>query len=101
MYLPDKKTFLERARRGNLVPVYRELLADHEGKIEERPPRVFLHEFLDTAINLRAIYWYHPPDYWDYCEHGERLNMQIIERFHAEGIRFFIPAQRLFMEGDS
>ncbi len=30
MYLPDKKTFLERAKRGNLIPVYRELLADQE-----------------------------------------------------------------------
>ena len=28
--LPDKKTFLEKARKGNLVPVWRELLADQE-----------------------------------------------------------------------
>lgn len=30
MYIPDKKTFLERARHGNLVPVWREFLADQE-----------------------------------------------------------------------
>ena len=27
-YVPDKTTFLERAKRGNLVPVWRELLVD-------------------------------------------------------------------------
>lgn len=29
-YFPDKKQFLERSRQGNLVPVYREILADME-----------------------------------------------------------------------
>lgn len=32
-YLPDKKTFLERARQGNLVPVWRELMADQEAPV--------------------------------------------------------------------
>lgn len=30
MYVPDKKTFLEKARHGNLIPVWRELLADQD-----------------------------------------------------------------------
>ncbi len=30
MYCPDKETFLKRAEQGNLVPVYREILADQE-----------------------------------------------------------------------
>ncbi|HEY8240024.1 MAG TPA: anthranilate synthase component I, partial [Kiritimatiellia bacterium] len=29
-YLPDKKAFLEKARHGNLVPVWRELIADQD-----------------------------------------------------------------------
>ncbi|MFH0954313.1 MAG: anthranilate synthase component I [Verrucomicrobiota bacterium] len=32
-YIPDKKAFLERARRGNLVPVWRELLADQDSPV--------------------------------------------------------------------
>ncbi len=36
------------------LEVVRELLDGHEGMQEELPPRVFLHDFLDTAINLRA-----------------------------------------------
>ncbi len=30
MYYPDKKEFLELARKGNVIPVYREILADFE-----------------------------------------------------------------------
>jgi len=32
-YTPDKKTFLEKARSGNLVPVWRELLADMDSPV--------------------------------------------------------------------
>jgi anthranilate synthase component 1 len=30
MYFPDKKTFIELAEKGNVIPVYREILADFE-----------------------------------------------------------------------
>jgi MscS family membrane protein len=81
------------------LAVLREVLSNHEGMEENYPPRVFLHEFLETAINIRAIYWFHPPAYWDYCDFSERLNLEIIEKFDAAGIRFALPAQRLFLEG--
>jgi MscS family membrane protein len=83
------------------LAILRELLSDHEGMKEELPPRVFLHDFLETAVNIRAIYWYHPPAYWDFCDHGEKLNLQIVKRFRAEGIRFALPSQRLFLAGQS
>ena len=82
------------------LEILRQLLADHEGKKKEFPARVFLHDFLDSAINIRVLYWFHPPAYWDYCEFSERLNLQVVERFNAEGIRFALPAQRLFFSGD-
>ena len=31
--IPDKKTFLEKAKQGNLVPVWRELLADQDSPV--------------------------------------------------------------------
>ena len=43
MYSPDKTTFLERAKRGNLIPVWREFLAD-----QETP--VLAYERLRTAL---------------------------------------------------
>ena len=80
------------------LAILRELLDNHEGMKEDFPPRVFLHDFLETAINIRAIYWFHPPAYWDYCDFSERLNLEIVEKFEAAGIRFALPAQRLFLE---
>ncbi len=80
------------------LEILRELLADHEGMHEDLPPRVFLDDFLDTAMNICAIYWFHPPEYWDYCVFGEKLNLQVIEGFHAAGISFALPAHRLFLE---
>lgn len=81
------------------LAIMREILSNHEGMNEDFPPRVFLHDFLETAINIRAIYWFHPPAYWDYCDFSERLNLEIIEKFGTAGIRFALPAQRLFLEG--
>jgi MscS family membrane protein len=91
-------TPLEQVRQA--LEILRELLSDHEGMRAEFPPRVFLHDFLETAVNIRAIYWFHPPDYWDYCDFGERLNLQVIERFRAAGILFALPSQRLFLKGE-
>jgi MscS family membrane protein len=83
------------------LDIVREVLHDHEGMKEEFPPRVFLQDFLDEAVNIRAIYWYHPPSYWDFCDFSERVNMQIIKRFEAEGIQFALPAQTLYLANGS
>ena len=52
------------------------------------------------SLNIIVIYWYHPPEYWDYLEHAQWINMQIMERFNAEGIDFAFPTQTLHMAGD-
>lgn len=73
-------------------------LQDHEGMKPDLPPRVFLEDFHESALNVRAIYWYHPPNYWDYCAFGERLNLELIRQFDAEGIRFGLPSQTLYLD---
>jgi MscS family membrane protein len=82
------------------LDIVREVLANHDGMKEQHPPRIFLHDFLESAINLRAIYWYHPPNYWDYCDFGERVNLGILTRFKAAGIRFALPAQEVFVSDE-
>jgi MscS family membrane protein len=88
----------EKVRQA--LAILRELLAEADFTRDELPPRVFLDDFLETAINIRAIYWFHPADYWAYCDYGEQLNLQVMERFRAAGIRFALPSQRLFLAGD-
>ena len=64
------------------------------------PPRVSFNELNADSLNILVIYWYHPPDYWDYLEHATWINLQIMERFNAEGIDFAFPTQTLHMAGD-
>jgi MscS family membrane protein len=64
------------------------------------PPRISFNEFNADSLNMLVIYWYHPPAYWDYLDHATWVNIQIKERFNAEGIDFALPTQTLHLAGD-
>jgi MscS family membrane protein len=66
----------------------------------KRPPRVYFNDLNADSLNIMVLYWYVPPKYWAYLKHAQWINMQIIERFKAEGIYFAIPAQRLHLADD-
>ncbi len=89
----------EKVRRA--LDILRELLQDHEGLHSDFPPRVFFEQFGTASLDLRMLYWYHPPDYWKFVEFGQRLNLQILERFNAEGIDFAFPTQTIYLAGDT
>jgi MscS family membrane protein len=61
---------------------------------------VFFDKLNADSLNILMIYWYHPPDYWQYLEFTERINLQIIEQFNAEGIDFAFPTQTVYVAGD-
>ena len=64
------------------------------------PPRVYFNELNADSLNIMVIYWYHPAAYWEYMDHANWVNMQIMERFNAEGIDIAPPTQRLHLAGD-
>lgn len=66
-------------------------LADHEGMHPDYPPRVFFLGFLPNAFTIRMMYWYHPPDYWDYLAFSDKLNSAIFRDFEESGIGFSLP----------
>lgn len=66
----------------------------------EFPPRVYFNDLNVDSLNIIVIYWYHPAAYWENLEHANWINMQIMERFNAEGIDFALPTQRLHLAGD-
>ena len=90
--LPEK---IERA-----IEIVKELLDNHEGMHEDFPPRVFFNELNADSLNIMAIYWYHPPNYWDYMAFTERFNQEVFRRFNEEGIDFAFPTQTLYLAGD-
>jgi MscS family membrane protein len=66
----------------------------------EFPPRVYFNELNEDSLNIIVYYWYHPAEYWENLEHATWVNMQIMERFNAEGINFAFPTQTLHLAGD-
>jgi len=82
------------------VEIIQDILDHHEGMSSDRPPRVVFNEFQDSALNILVIYWYSPPNYWDFLAFNQRVNLEILRRFNEEGIEFAFPTQTLFMAGD-
>jgi len=82
------------------LEIVKAILDDHEGMDDEFPPRVFFNEFNAASLNIRAIYWYHPPNYWDFMAFSERFNKEVFRRFNEEGIDFAFPTQTLYLAGD-
>ncbi len=82
------------------IDILKEILDNHEGMNEEKPPRVFFNEFNDASLNIIVLYWYHPPDYFDYLAFTEKFNKEVFRRFNEEGIEFAFPTQTLYLAGD-
>ena len=86
---PPTRHPADKARRA--VEITEEILDDHEGMKEEFPPRIALSDIRDDALTIKMIYWYHPPNYWDYLASCQQINLEIKERFEAEGLSFAPP----------
>ncbi|MGD9241344.1 MAG: mechanosensitive ion channel family protein [Desulfobacterales bacterium] len=82
------------------VEILREILANHEGMDPEFPPRVYFNEFNADSLNILMVYWYFPADYWAYLEFTQRVNMEIMRRFEAEGIEFAFPTTTAYLAQD-
>ena len=73
------------------IQAIREALQGQEGLDPELPPRVYFTDYLPTAFNIRVIYWYRPPNYWDFLAFSERINLAIFAAFEAQDIPFSLP----------
>jgi MscS family membrane protein len=91
-------TPLEKIDRA--LEIVKEILDNHEGMNEDFPPRVFFNDFNSDSLNIMAIYWYHPPNYWEYMAYTERFNKEVFRRLSEEGIEFAFPTQTLYLAGD-
>ena len=92
--MPANTSFAQLKRALEIV---RGALDNHDGMEEGFPPRVYLRDLKESSIGIFFIYWYHPPDYWDFLALTERLNLRIMEQFEAEDIAFAAPALTVHM----
>ena len=88
----------EKVQRA--LVIIREILENHEGMDPEFPPRVYFSEFNDASLNIMMIYWYFPPNYWDFLALNERVNLQIMRAFEEEGIEFAFPTTTTYLAQD-
>jgi MscS family membrane protein len=82
------------------IEIVKEILKDHEGMQKDFPPRVYLSELNADSLNIMAIYWYHPPEYWEYMEFSDTFNREVFRRFNEEGIDFAFPTKTVYLAGD-
>ena len=82
------------------LSIIKEILNNHEGMHPDFPPRVFFNEFNDTSLNILMIYWYHPPNYWDFLAFNEKVNLQIMRAYEKEGIEFAFPTTTAYLAQD-
>jgi MscS family membrane protein len=56
--------------------------------VPDQPPRVYLSDFKEGALDILVIYMVKPPDVWLFHEINERVNIEILKRFERECIAF-------------
>ncbi len=85
------------------VSIIREILAGVEeaNRDPEKPPRVYFNEFNDWSLNVYMTYWVKPADFWLFYEINQRVNLEMMRRFEAEGIEFAFPSQTLYLKKES
>lgn len=62
---------------------------------EDFPPRVYFNDLNADSLNILVLYWFVPPDYFDYLDHCTWFNTELIRRFNDEGIEFAFPTQTI------
>lgn len=88
------------AKIEEAIAIVKDVLQDHEGMDPELPPRVYFNELNADSLNIFAIYWYHPPDWWAFQDFNQKALFEILTRFEAAGIDFAFPTQTLYLAGD-
>ena len=88
-------------KMNRAVDILREMVAARKDHFPpDRPGQVYFSEFNADSLNIVAYYWFTPPDWWEYLAFTHEFNMELLERFNAEGIEFAFPTQTLYVKGE-
>jgi len=72
-----------------------------EQQANARFDRSHFKEFGDFSLDFETVFYMLVPDYQSYMDTQEKVNLEILRRFGAEGIEFAFPTQTLYIEGDN
>lgn len=80
-----------REQVERVVETIRKLLENKEELDPGKPPRVYFSDFDEESLVVKAMYWFAPPEYWDFMAFGERLNLEVLRAMEGEGIELAKP----------
>lgn len=83
-----------REKVEQALSIVRDVLSGHEGMSTDKPPRVYFAELNPDSLGIVFYYWFHPADFWGFCELSERVNLEIIRRLGEAGIPLVPPTRR-------
>lgn len=68
-----------------------------ESQEQTRFDRAHFYQFGDFSLNYEIVYFMLTPDYNTYMDVQQAINLELLQRFQAEGIEFAYPTQTLFV----
>ncbi len=60
--------------------------------------RCHFKELGSSSLNFETVYWINSPDFKEYMDINEKINLDIFSAFKNKGIEFAYPTQTLFVE---
>jgi MscS family membrane protein len=81
------------------IDLVKEIVNDHEGMSEDKPPLVNFTELTDSTLNIQVVYWHYPADWTSFRALNNRVNLEILRRFNDEGLEFAFPSQSIYLAG--
>jgi small-conductance mechanosensitive channel len=71
-----------------------------EAESMARFDRAHFLSFGDSSLDFEVVYYVLTPDYATYADIQQRLNLNLMRRFEAEGIEFAYPTQTLYVKNE-
>ncbi len=79
------------------IEIVKDILQDHAGQSEDKPPLVNFTDFTDSTLNIQVTYWHFPADWSSFRPLNDHVNIEILRRFNEEQIGFAFPTQTIHM----
>ncbi len=68
--------------------------------LEKLPPRIYFTDMKDWSLNITVIVWFQTKDYFTFLDEKQKINVEILRRFNAEGLEFAFPSNTTYVAGD-
>jgi small-conductance mechanosensitive channel len=83
--------------RSKLIAIPRIIREAVEARQKTRFDRSHFKEYAASSIDFETVYFVLDPNFNAYMDIQQEINLQIHERFEAEGIEFAYPTQTVFL----